>query len=807
MNSVLQDLRFAARSFLRARGFTSLSLITLALAIGSTTAIFTVLRGVVLAPLPYPDPSALVLLGARWPGYDARPTLRTVSLPVYRDWRDRQRSLTNLAGYREVTVTVQRGDEAVVASALRASSNLLSVLGLKPKIGRDFAAADAVENATPVALVSHEVWRDVYQSSPAILGQSLRVNGQLVTIIGVLPPGLNFPTATADYWIALVPTQSELDRGEGFVRMIGRVAPRISLPQARRDFEGIVRNLAKEYPDNDAGYEPLLVSLEENIVGPARSALWLLAAAVGTVLLIACANLGNLFLARATARRQEMAIRVSLGGTRSRLLRQLLTEGLILALAGGIAGVLLAYWGTPVLVRLAGDRLPRADSIHMDGLVLCFAFLIAAGSSFAFGLLPALHATREVSAESLKGARGGTAGKGTTSLRRRLIAVQVALAFALLVSAGLLLRSFLKLTAVSPGFEPNRVWALAFNLPASKYENAQASARFIQTLLDRAKEIGGIDSIASVHRLPIIGFATTTFTIEGRPTAPDAQPVADFRLTSPNYFKTLGIPFRAGRDFDARDTADRPDVIVVSETFARRFWPGENALGKRLSIDTAAEPPREVVGVVGDIKTASLESDSAPTIYAPYSQNKFAVGTRTPIHIVVRSTRAPGQVLPELRSTLHSIDPALAFGGIQSFEEILTRSTGQRRLQATLLGLFAASAGLLAVIGVYAVTAYSVIQRVREIGVRMALGAGRPQILGLLLRQNLRPVAIGIILGLSLALLIARLLAGHLFGISAVDPLTYLAVGIVFAATALLACWVPALRATKIEPVTALRSE
>jgi putative ABC transport system permease protein len=707
-----------------------------------------------------------------------------------------------------MTFNLTHGEETDRITGARVSSNLYSLLRVKPVLGRDFLEAEGQPGAEPVALISYGLWQRQYGSDPQLIGKPLQVDGSPYTVVGVLPPGLGFPTPETELVIPFIPLTRERHRANHFIRVIGRLRPGLSLAQAGAEMEAIAARLEQQYPDTNTGWRVQLVPLHEQLVGKTRAALLVLLGAVGCVLLIACANVANLLLARAVGRRMELAVRAALGASRWQLIRQLLTESILLSLSGGLLGFLLALWGVPVLTGLSSGSIPRVEEIGISYRVLGFTVLISLLTGVIFGLVPALRSSSTKLTDSLReGRRGSTGGLLHKRALSALVISEVALALVLLVGAGLMIRSFLSVRQVSPGYDPKGLLTVGVGLSPIKYPELQQQATFYQDLLAKLETLPGVVSVAGVSKLPVVPVISSSgFTIKGRPVASGHEPNADFRVVSPRYFQTMGIPFLQGRDFTTRDTKDTPDAVIVNKVMAERFWPNEDPLGQYIQLSAETTRWRQIVGVVGNEKLSGLDAETGPAIYVPLTQNSFPNALRSLV-LVVRAAGNPLSLTPSIRQELRSMDQDQALFQARLLEEEISNSLSQRRFNSLLLVIFAALAGILAAVGIYGVIAYTVTQRTHEIGVRLALGARPVDVLKLILGRGIKLTLIGIGIGLFAAFALTRVLATLLYGVSTTDPATFLGVPLLLTAVALLASYLPARRATKVDPMIALRYE
>ena len=808
METLRQDLRFAARSLLRSPGFALVAVLTLALGIGANTAIFSVVNAVLLRPLPFPDAERVTYVGWGWSGN----TNSSVPPYFFTYIRQNSRVFEGLATYRGMQAGLEGGGRNAEVKGLRVSDDFLRVIGLQPALGRGFLPEEAAPGGPPSAVLSHEFWQNSLGGDPRLVGQVVRLNGKSHTVVGVLPPGFRFP-ASPEYTDVLVPLQlvpDPQDRGFNYP-MIGRLKPGVTPERAASDLQGVFASFRTTHPDlvEEGMTGPELLDFQTAFVGGLATVLWVLLGAVGFVLLIACVNVAGLLLARASERQREIAIRASLGAGRGRIVRQLLTESLLLALIAGVLGLLLGIWSVDALVALVPQGIPGLDSTKLDGRVLGFALALALGTGLVFGLAAALPATRTQLVDALK--QGGrTAVGGTSRARGILVASQVALSVVLLAGAGLLIASLLRMGQVELGFNPENVFAVSFPRTPEGYETPAAVWNFDRQMLERIGTMPGVAAVSSASSLPLERGWNFPMSVEGRPD--DGMGDAEWRAISSDYFRSLGIPTVRGRVFQSSDDASAPAVILVNEAMARRFWPEGNPVGSRIVVGTVGgqtvpgfeDPVREVVGVVADIREMGLDRSPKPTIYVPQAQAPAKLLSLP--HLLVRTTGtvALGQAL---RQAARETDPRIPEPEIRSMREVMAASVAPQRFNAVLMGVFAALALVLTAVGIYGVISYSVRHRTREIGVRMALGARPVEVLGLVLRQGMLLVLAGAGIGLLAALALTRLLDSMLYGVGATDPLTFLAVTLLLVAVALLACYFPARRATRVDPMIALRAE
>jgi putative ABC transport system permease protein len=811
---LLQDFRYALRQLRRNPGFTAVAVVTLALGLGANSAIFSVIDAVLLRPLPFHAPGRLVVVKPTEPG---RSDDIGVSYPTFLDWRAENHVFEDVSVFRQHDFTLTgRGEPAHLTGAV-VSANLFSVLGVPPAIGRDFVSQEDQPIGTGLPIIlSHSLWQNRFGSDPKILGQSLNLDGQTFSIVGVMPLNFQFPVerTAVEFWTTIALDQQSANgsppitsqRGVGYLDVIARVKPQVSFDAAQTEMGGIQAGLNQQYPENrPKGIN--LVPEADAVVGRMRQGLWVLLAAVGLVLLIACANLSNLMLARAVARNKSISVRTALGATRWMIVRQLLAESLLLAAAGAAAGLGLAAWGIKLLTALAPGDLPRVTESGLNLQVLIFTTLVAVLTSVLFGLVPALQAAKPGLAASLNhGGRSGTDTLARGRLKSALIVTETALAVVLLVAAGLLLRSLLGLGRVDPGFAKDHVITFGLDLPG-RYGQPQRVA-FYHSLLEQVRSTAGVGAASAAFPLPLSADdIKTSVEVEGRPVKQSELPVTTLHIIDRDYFRTLGIPLLSGRVFNLEDdVAGAKAVVIISASLAKLVFPGEDPIGRRIkpgiSSGNSGEPLRVVVGVVGDIKAEGLAAPSVPESYVPYAQLPFA-----PMSVMVRTDIAPANLVPTLTGEVQSLDNALPLLHIKTLDEYVSDSIVATRFEAFLLGTFGGLAFLLTAVGLYGVISYTVVQRTRELGIRIALGAQRGTILGMVVKNGTLLVCAGALIGLAAAFLLTRLMASLLFGVGPSDPLTFLCVPIALVTVAVLASYVPARRAAQTDPIVALRCE
>jgi putative ABC transport system permease protein len=814
-----QDLRYGARMLFKNPGFTLIAVITLSLGIGANSAIFSVVNSVLLREAPYREPRRLVMVWSDRPQFQARTGMTEfpVSAADFTDWRDQNQGFEQIAAFHSQALNLTGFGEPEVLGAVRASVNLFALLGVEPRRGRVFLPEEDQAGANRVVILSDGLWQRRFGSDPKVIGQTISLNNEPYTVVGVMPPdfqfprkadlpaGFGFPSEVHLYApLALTPEQRN-NRGRHYLAVIARLKPQTSFDQAQAEMVGIAGRLERQYPDLNRNKSVRLVGFHQQVVGKARFGLLTLLGAVGFVLLIACANVANLLLARGAARQKEIAIRTALGAGRWRVIRQLLTESLLLAASAGALAMLLAVWGVDLLRMILPDNLPRADEIGVDFRVFGFTLVITLLTGILFGLIPALQASRTDINETLKEGGRSSGGSGHNRFRGLLVVSEVALALVLLVGAGLMMRSFVLLMSVDPGLDPQNVLTMDIRLLRGKYQPSQQVA-FFRQLLERLRALPGVHSAGAVYPLPLSGMEEGTgFGIEGQPPpAPGERRNAGPRWVSPDYFKTLKIQLLKGRVFTEGDGGDSPPVLIINEAMARQYWPNEDPVGRRVSFNSRDNQPvwREIVGVVKDVRHTALDTESKPQMYFPFTQFPSSFMT-----LVARTDGDPLSFVAAMRGQVQAIDRDQPVSNIHTMEELLARSVSQRRFNLLLLAFFAGVALLLAAVGIYGVMSYSVEQRTHEIGVRMALGARTADVMRLLIGHGMKLVATGVAIGLAGAFALTRLISTLLFGVRANDPLTFAVIALSLALVSLAACWIPARRATKVDPLVALRRE
>ena len=803
MQQLIKDFRYGLRTLARRPAFTVVAVITLALGIGANTAIFSVVYGVLLRPLDYPAPDQLVAFRESNP---LRQPDSQIAPGNFLEWQRQNTVFSDVVAYRTVSYNLT-GDgvpERLLAS--RVSAKTLKTLGAQLILGRDFLDEEDQAGRDKVVIIGEGLWRRRFGSQTNIIGKTLKLSGEDHTVVGVVANDFRLPDQRErELWTPIAFKESERNLHHArYVEAIGRLKPGVSLDQAQSEMTAIAGRLTQEHPEANAGWTVRVTPVLDFAVGDAGTTLWLLFSAVGLVLLIACANVTNLLLARAASRQKEIAIRVALGAGRRRIIRQLATESLLLAFLGALAGWPLAVWGLKALLAIAPADLPRLAAITIDNRALLFTLAITVLTALLFGLVPALQLARTSANDTLKA--GGTGGDRTTGSNRLgslLIAAEVALALILLVGGGLLLRTIQQLHRVNPGFDDRNVLAVTLQLPDRKYSDSKQVALFSQTLEQQISALPEVQATGVARILPIIHELSTGFYVEGKAREPDNQlPQTSYSAVSPSYFAALKIPLVAGRAFDDRDDQAAPRVAIVSAAMAQRFFPGESPIGKRINVVTGPESFREIVGVVADVKQKGLTRETTPHVYEPFSQ--------APDHfltLLVRSSHDAAALVPTIRSKVFALDPELPLQRVSTLDTVLSNSIRQQRFASVVLSVFAVVALVLALAGLYGVISYSVAQRTRELGIRVALGAQISDVLRLVLKQGMAYVLLGEVVGILSGLALTRLLSGLLFGVTPTDALTFFTVAISLFLVALAACYVPARRATKVDPLKALRYE
>jgi putative ABC transport system permease protein len=806
MSKFLQDLRYGLRTMLKRPGFTLIAVMTLALGIGSSTAIFTVVDAAVIRGLPYRSPNELYHMWERTPQKEF--DQREFSYPDYQDYL--QNKVCDIAAYTGGGTILNGNGESERVFAPNVSANFFSVLGVDAIRGRTFQTDEDKQGGPRVVVLTYGLWQRRFGGSEQILGQQLDLAGTSYTVIGVLPQSFQFAMRPADLFMPYQPTQNQLTRRYMHgTNLIARLKPGVTAAQAHAELSLVTSRIEQQYKDSHAGVALKLIPLQEQVVGQVKPILMILLGAVGFVLLIACANVANLLLTRALTRQKEVGIRVALGASRWRVVQQLLTESVLLSLAGGVVGLLLAYWGTAALVSMLPpnqiNALPFLQSLKIDARMLGFSFGLSVLTGVIFGLAPALQSTRLELTGVLKEGGRNTSGNVSQRLRSGLVMTEIALAVMLLVGAGMLLKSLVRVLRTDPGFNPENVLTMTVVLPAAKYNDATSQINIQDQIEQKVKTLPGVTGVGTVNILPLQPGNTTRVNVEGEPIPPPGQELeANIRTVSDEYFGTLGVPLVSGRMFDTRDNANGQQVVIIGKTMADRMFAGRDPIGRRLKYAGVEAPPISIVGVVADVKITGLDQETRPVIYYPFRQN-----SSTFANLVVRTSADPTALAGSIRNEIRSLEPGVAIFNVLAMPELIASSPAafMRRFPATLIGVFAGLALLLSSIGIYGVVSYSVSQQTHYIGVRMALGARASDILKLILKQGLIIALAGIAIGSVGAFILMRLLQSLLFEVRANDASTYAVVAVVLFFIASLACYLPARRATKVDPLVALRYE
>lgn len=805
MNTFWQDLRYGVRMLMKKPGFTLIAIITLALGIGANAAIFSVVNAVLLRPLPYKEPERLVIIReTKLPQFSEF----AVASGNFLEWIKQNTTFERLIAMRPATLNLADPGNPELLRGLSVTGGFCAMLGVQPQLGRDFLPDEAQPGRSNVVLLSHKLWQRRFGGDPKILNRTLPLDGQSYTIIGVMPEGFNFIDRESEIWtlIAFTARDAQNHGGHSLSRVIGQLKPGVTVDHARTELSTIEGRLAAQFPIN-TGWNVKVMPMLEFTVRSIKPALLVLLAAVAFVLLIACVNVANLLLARAAGRQKEIAIRTALGAGRARIIRQLLTESVLLSLVGGAVGLLLAKWGMDLLLKLAPQNLPRMSDVSLDSRALGFTASITLLTGVIFGLVPALQASKPNLNEVMKDAgRGSTEGGRRQFIRSTLVVLEVASALVLLVGAGLMIKSFWQLQKVDPGFKPENALTMQVTLPKRKYPEETQQVAFFQQLLEKVRLLPGVQAVGATSLVPVsdddfvLGFEAE----DQPPLQPGIGQSANFFSVSADYFKAMGIPLLRGRYINERDTKDSPHVAVINETMAKKIFPNQDPIGKRITFDRRGNNPDwyEIVGVVGDVKHYGLDQATTMQIYEPFTQQTFSY-----MSFVVRTAGEPTAMTAAIRNEVLSIDKEQPISSIVTLDQLVSTSVAQRQFSMLLLGVFAAVAMLLAAVGIYGVLSYAVTQRTQEIGIRMALGAGRRDVLRLIVGQGMSLTMIGIGVGLIAAFLLTRLMSALLFGVSATDPATFSLIALLLLFVSVLACWIPARRAAKVDPMVALRWE
>lgn len=813
METLMQDIRYALRVIINNPAFSIIAVLALALGIGATSAIFSVVNAVVLRPLPYKNPDRLMTLWEQ--SLQRNVPEMPISYANYKDWVEQNQVFDHIAIFSFTGLNLAGTGEPERVFGVRAAASLFPLLQVNPMLGRAFTEEEDRVGVAPVVVLSHSLWRRRFDSDTEVIGKAVTFNNQSYTIVGVMPAGFEFPSGFSfrnrvindpiEFWTPIALTAGLQPRGAHSHLAVGRLKQGVTVEQARAEMSAIQSRLEQQYPDANTGITVNLLPMHEQITGNIRPALLVLLGAVAFVLLIACANVANLLLARATARQKEIAIRTALGASRWRIVRQLLTESVMLSMAGGLLGLLIALWGTSLLIAVSPNTIPRAKDISVDGGVLLFTIIVSVLTGLLFGLVPALQASKLELNETLKeGARGTSGGIHRNRVRSVLVVTEVALSLVLLVGAGLLIKSFIRLQQAGLGFTTENLLTMRVSLPPAKYNDAVKQGDFYKQALERLRNLPGVQAASGVTMMPLTpNYSATDFRFEGRPVPPPGEEViSSHAAAAPDYFRAMGIPFISGRDFTERDNREAPGVAIISESFAHSFMHGEDPIGKRIAFGDDNPRWLSIVGVVADVKHFGLDIPARPVVYTMYLQNSGAQ-----MSLVLRAASDPASLAPFARREILAVDKDQPISDVRTMQELLSESIASRRFSMLLLALFAAVALILAAVGIYGVMSYSVTQRTHEIGIRMALGAQTRDVLKLIVGQGMIVALAGVVIGLAASFALTRLMESLLFGISATDPLTFFIIPLVLVAVAFGACLVPALRAAKVDPMIALRYE
>jgi putative ABC transport system permease protein len=814
MLTLLTDLKHGLRVLLKNPGFTAAAIIVLALGIGANTAIFSVVNAVLLRPLPFRDPARLVQIwhvppAKSFPGM----TEFAVSAANFIDWQERNDVFDKMAIYTGSSLNLTGREQPEALRGAAVSADFFSTLQVQPMLGRTFTPDQDQQGHNHAVILSYGLWKTRFAANPNIAGQSVNLDGQSYIVTGVMGPKFRFPD-WAQYWTPMGWTDKQRAvRGEHHYLVIARLKGSTPIPQAQAQMNAISTRLAQQYPEDDKGWGAVVIPLREQIVSDVRPALLVLLGAVAFVLLIACANVANLVLAKTFGRRKEIAIRVALGATGSRVVQQILAETLLLSLAGGALGLLLAHSGIALILKFLSDNLPKSTEVTLDASVLAFTLFISIVTGVIAGLLPAIRMTKTNVNDALKQGLGKTdSDSGGRRTRSILVVSEVALSLILLVGAGLMIRSLWLLSTLDAGFDPHGVLTMNLVVPNNKYSRPVDEIAFFDRVLSKVRALPGVVSAGLIDDLPLNGGSHQPVAIEGRPVqAMSDQPEVDTRTITPGYLSAMRIPVRRGRDLSGADGPERPAVVLISETMAKRFWPNEDPIGKHLTMTFYPDKVREIVGIVGDVKQDGMDTAaSSATVYLPAAQlsgSSLGEWHSSPMQLAVRTQSQPSNLVSAVTAMIHSIDSDQPVTDVITMDDLVDTSLSQRRFSMLLLAAFALLALLLAAVGIYSVLAFAVRRRVREIGIRVALGAEVKDILRLIVTEGMKPALIGLLLGVGGAFALGRVIASFIYGISAYDPLTFAAVAALLAAVALLASIIPAYRAARIEPTRALREE
>jgi len=798
LSNMLRDVRYAIRQLIMAPGFSAVAVLTLALGIGATSAIFSVVNGVLLRPLPYPHPQSLVRVHEIVQKFGRF----SVAPASFLDWRHQNTVFEHIAAFNSTGATLQTASGPERVQGALVSWDLFDLLQVAPALGRTFRAEEDVPGRDSVIVLSHGLWQRRFSGDPKVLGQSVTLNGAPVTVIGVMPASFTF-AGESEFWRPLALNPSKATRGGHFLGVIARLKTGVTIDQASAEMKTIAERLAAQYPESSANETAEVIGLHANIVEHIRPALLVILAAVGVLILIACANVANLLLVRASIRSKEIAIRTALGAGRLRLILQMLAESVVLALTAGAIGVCIAYWAIRPIQTLGAGSIPRAGSITLDGTVLAFSLIVSVATGLLFGLAPAWQASRATIGSVLKEGGRTSIVSGGRWIRHGLLVAEVAMSIVLLVGAALLLRSFARLTHVDPGFRPEQALAFRVALPNGDYPQDQHKIAFFARLMERLETLPDVAAAGMIQTLPMRGDYLLSFTIEGRHAeGPNKEPSANHRVISPDYFKAMAIPLLRGRSFTPDDSAKSPMVAIVDQMFVDRYFPSEDPIGKGLDIGNGTDGFYKIVGVVGNVRQDALDSKPSPTMYVPYTQDVFSS-----MWVVVRGKGEPTQLSPMARQAVRDIDNGLPAFAMTPLADVVSESVAQRRFSMLLIGAFAAVALVLAAVGLYGVVSYGVSQRTQEIGLRMAIGAQRRDVVRLVLGGGMKLAVIGAVIGIAVALAVSSVMTTMLFELTPLDVASYSGTAALLLGVALVACYVPARRAMRVDPIVALRAE
>jgi len=810
METLFQDVRYGIRTLLKNPGFTAIAIITLALGIGANTVIFSVVDSVLLRPLPFKDADRLVLLWETNPQQNSPDgkNAQASGIANFTDWNSQNQVFDAMSAYFNWTYNLTGVDEPERLEAAVVTGSFFDVLGVQSSMGRAIIPDDDQSGKDNVVVLSHGFWQRRFGSDTAIIGKAITLNQNSFTVIGVMPRDFKFPDRKVELWVpAGFSAAQKQDRAGKFLKVIARLKSNVKVEQARAAIVAIAGQLEQQYPDTNAGWSVALAPLQENEVSGTRTALLLLLGAVGFVLLIACANVSNLLLARAAARRKEMAIRSALGASRRRLIGQMLTESALLALFGAGAGILLAVWGMDILISLNPGDIPRLADARIDGRVFAFTLMLSISTAFIFGIVPALFASKTNLQEAIKDTAQTSTSSSGLKFHSLLIVSEIAVTLVLLVGAGLMIRSFLRLHEVNPGFNTENMLTMRIWLPGSRYGSNEQQTAFFQQVIDRIETVPEVRDVGAIQDIPLkanrMGFS---FTIEGRAaTSSVEEPNAAYRAITPEYFRTMSIPLLGGREFTRQDDRNAPPVVIINRSMAQQFFTGEDPIGKRIRFGEQDAPWYSIVGIVGDVKHMGLDAQEGAAIYQPYGQKRFSFLRW--MTLVIRTDSEPTGAIAAVRSQVQAVDKDQPIYDIATLEQLLSTSVAQPRFYMALLGSFALLALILASVGIYGVMSFSVNRRRREMGIRLALGADRRDIFKLVVARGLLLTLTGVVIGVAASFALTRVMSSLLFGVTATDPLTFIAIPLLLAGVALGACFVPARRAMKVDPMVALRYE